>query len=300
MSSLLLALLLSAWQPPEAPTGVGKGEQGVRTDGDNPLTEYLSLVGQYGVTFAAISFSDGYGFDSFVVSDVPPAATVARALVMTGTWDFSGELTHSINFSLNGAQYGTIEASTVDVNDTGNPTNFLDLSSYVIDVTAQVTGNGEYEPNILPNQSCSGPFASLLWVVYERGDLPWQEIQLNFGGESLKESSSSNAFTVAGSGNGTLHLFIQADQAAASQGTESVLFNGQTIACCQVFNGIIPGGSYLEYPVVVLPGVNSVEITTGEDWLGWHVSALEVPVSPVSAPPSVTARSWAGIKALYR
>ncbi|HET9887563.1 MAG TPA: hypothetical protein VFR10_08620, partial [bacterium] len=175
----------------------------------------------------------------FILSGIPANATVARALFISGAWDLSSEITHSITFTLNGTNYGTIEALTVDENDTGDPTNFLDLASYVVDVTAQVTGNGEYQPTILPNQSGTGPWASLLWVVYERGDLPWQEIHLNFGGESLKESSSSDLFTVDGSGSGVLHLFVQADQLGGSQGTESVIFDQQTIVCCQVFNGNI-------------------------------------------------------------
>jgi len=290
MTTILLALLLATSQPPRIDGAV---EQGSRSDGDLPPTEYLTLVGPYGVTSAISDLNQS----PFVIADIPAGATVHRALVITATWD-DASATHTIDLTIDGTSYGEIDALTVDIHDTGDPMFVLDLAAYAIDVTAQITGNGEYLPLIESNQPGTGPWASLLWVVYERADLPWQEIHLNFGGESLKESSSISTFMVVdGSGNGTLHLFTEADQEPNSEGTESVAFNDQTVACCQVFNAnAVEYGSYLQLPVTVVPGLNSVTVATGEDWFGWHVAALVVPVVNIS----VSEQSWSTIKALYR
>ena len=287
------AALITAWQPPET---AGDIVSEVRTTGDNPPTDYLSLVGPYGVTFSLLGAGDGYYYDSYQIFEVPQGAAIVQALVMTGVWIRPWESEHTIDFYFDGTPYGAIPAVTLDENDTGNPGDSLSLGGFVIDVTKQVSGNGYYTPTFVRNQEGSGPFASLLWVVYQREDLPWKEIHLNFGGESLRFSSSTGIFSVLGSGSGTLHVFTQADQYVSSQGTESVEFNGQQIACCQIFAGEVDYGSYLQYAVTVHPGVNNVTITTGEDWFGWHVGALVVPVAPVS----VSARSWSRIKALYR
>lgn len=290
MTSLMIALLLATMQ---APAMDGAIEQGIRSEGDYPPTEYLSLVGPYGVTFSMT----GIAQLPFVLSGIPAGASVARALFITQTWD-EDAITHTIDLNIDGTTYEGIAALALDIQDTGNPPYDLDLASYVIDVTAQITGNGQYDPHVTRNQPSSGPYASLLWVVYEREDLPWQEVHLNFGGESLMESSSTSMFTAAGSGSGTLHIFTEADDDESnSEGTESVVFNNQVIACCQVFNrSTVQSGTYLQLPVTVVPGPNIVTVNTGTDWLGWHVAALVVPVGTIS----VSQQSWSTIKALYR
>ncbi|MBD3161226.1 MAG: hypothetical protein GF346_03455 [Candidatus Eisenbacteria bacterium] len=220
-----------------------------------------------------------------------------RALFITGLWDSAGSATNSMQFVFDGQSYGTEVADVVDPDD---DEGVFDLAGYLVDVTADVPGNGTYEFSAVPDQGGTGSFGYLLAVIYRDTNAPAARVDVNFGAESLRESPSMTSFAGIEPGGATLFVFVEADQPRSSAGEESIAFNGTVIAGGEdsdLFNSNQgPACSFFELPVTAVAGANTNTITTGEDWIGWHYSAL---VSPPAAT-STESRSWGAIKSGYR
>ncbi len=264
-----------------------------RTGGDTPLEALYSFAGHGDVVYSVSGMGESGEFN---VAGIPADGIVERAYFITGIWDSTGYSMHSMDFTFAGVGYGTIEADVFDA----TPEEVVELASYAVDVTADVTGNGSYDFEASPQQPGTGLFGSLLVVVYSAPSAPSAAIDLAFGGESLREASSTAFFDEVAPGPGVVHIFTEADQAGFSEGEESIAFNGTTILGgmnADIFDANQGDScSYFELPVTTIGGMNSVTVTTGEDWLGWHFAAL---VSPLGVTP-VESTSWGRLKLDYK
>lgn len=262
--------------------------------GDSPPATTYTFSGNGGLATSVVGLGPS---GTFTIAGIPATGSVVKALFITGIWDFASA-THSMTFTFGSTFYGTLLATTLDIDDGG--TGGLDLAGYVVDVTADVPGNGSYTFVAAPDQSGTGAFGSLLVVIYSDASSPAVQIHLNTGSESLAFSGSTSTFAGVAAGAATLHVFTQADQAGTSTGVESIAFNGATIlggTDADIFNNNVAlFTSYFALGVTTVAGANTTTITTGEDWLGWQVAAL---VSP-GAPTSTESRTWGSIKGLYR
>ncbi|MBD3162442.1 MAG: DUF3344 domain-containing protein [Candidatus Eisenbacteria bacterium] len=296
--ALSLALFLISAAPASADPLPAPGDAGgAFLTGDNPPEHLYTFTGNGGIVHAVDpELLDTEG--TFTLDNVPTGATVERALFITGIWDSAGSATNSMQFVFDGQDYGTEVADLIDQPD--GEEELLDLAGYVIDVTADVPGNGTYAFSAVPDQGGTGSFGYLLAVVYSDPDAPVARIDLNFGAESLRENASTTGFSTIEPGEATLYIFLEADQPDYSAGEESIAFNGTVIAGGEG-SGLFdhnqgPACSFFELPVATVTGENTSTITTGEDWIGWHYAAL---VSPPAAT-STESRSWGSIKSGYR
>jgi len=246
--------------------------------GDNPLTVLYGFEGQCDFAYAVATMGNSGSLD---LTTLPADATVLAAYFISGFWFAQDLATHSMSFTFNGAGYGAVDAISVDT----TTDDILDLAGFAVDVTSEVTGNASYTYFAEGVEANFGDFGHLLAVVYSTPALPYRALQLLAGAESLMGDSSTANFDLVGTGGGTLHVFTEADQAGASSGEESISFNGALVAGgpeADLFaNNNGEYLSFLTYPVTLQEGTNSVTITTGEDWFGWHFAALVGPAGTV-------------------
>ncbi len=263
--------------------------------GDSPPAPFYEATGQIDIVWAVEEF---LGDDTFAITGIPGGATVEAAFFISETWDDTTAISNSIDLVFNGSAYGSVDA---DVMDYTEEEGGLDLAGYVVDVTADVSGDGSYPFTVTPNQSGNGAIGHLLVVVYEHETNPLNLIKMNVGAEAIRWASSTTEFLDIPGGDGELHIFTESDNGGGSEGEESIALNGSVIlggpdsgifdsnqGCCT---------SYFELPVTLLEGYNTVTLTTGEDLFGWHFAALVVETTGSTATRSV---SWGAVKNRFR
>lgn len=292
--TLTISLLAPAISMADAPAPVPVPAGGPdRSGGDHPPTALYAFEGNGGLaTDVALNGTTG----TFELSGIPADGIVDRAYFITSTWDSAGAPEHSIELTFAGTAYGTIEVTSFDA----SPEELVELAGYAVDVTTDVAGNGSYGFDFITNQGGTGTFGSLLVVVYQAPSAPARAIVVNYGAESLKEDSSTSLLSGANPGEAVLHIFTEADNVGFSDGEESIAFNGSVILGglgADIFNeNQGEWASYFELPVMALAGENTVTLTTGEDFLGWHFAALVTPLTTTPAEQT----SWGGLKSKFR
>lgn len=289
----ILILFMSVAIAENVPSSAFFEEPTSRISGDNPPTPLFEYTGQCDLVCAGATMGENGTFD---LNTLPDDATVIAAYFITGVWYQANQPSHSMQLSFNGIDFGVVDADIFD--EASEDGRGLGGISY--DVTAEVTGNSSYSFTVTGVEGNVGSYGHLLTVVYTSESLPLRALQLLSGAESLQFDSSTAAFDVVGDGQGMLHIFTEADQPEASDGEESIRFNGSLIAGGPGSDLFASNGgdflSYFELPVTVQSGSNSVTITTGEDWFGWHFAALVGPPGAVETRQS----TWDQLKSYFR
>ncbi len=289
----ILILFMSVAIAENVPSSAFFEEPTSRISGDNPPTPLFEYTGQCDLVFAGATMGESGSFD---LTTLPDDATIIAAYFITGIWYEDNLDSYSMAFNFNGTDFGVVDADTYDeaIEDG------LGLGGFSHDVTAEVTGNSSYSFSAVGIEGNIGPYGHMLTVVYTSESLPFRALQLLSGAESLQFDSSTASFDVVGDGQGMLHIFTEADQPEASDGEESIRFNGSLIAGGPGSDLFASNGgdffSYFELPVTVQSGSNSVTITTGEDWFGWHFAALVGPPGAVETRHS----TWDQLKSYFR
>jgi hypothetical protein len=231
------------------------------------LVTFGTFTGHYGAEVAAEAFGAvGSASGSLTLSGIPGTATIEAAYLYTNSW---------FSFPSIGGTFGALALGPAGPTDTAGG-----VAGYRFDVTSEVTGNGSYAFDLSGGSQIYGV---ALAVVYEDAGLPLRSVIINDVADANNNGvTMSTAFTSVGGGGGRLWLFTQADDGLTG---ELIKLNG----------GVIGGpidanlGSYaslFNIPVAVLPGVNTVELTTAGDYYGWHLAVLET--APTNVPEPLT------------
>jgi hypothetical protein len=152
-----------------------------------------------------------------------------------------------------------------------------------------VTGNGTYAASA---SGLSNSYGLALAVVFSDPTLPFQRVVVNDGALQVCDGSftpSTETTTFGGflAGSGNLWIYTEADNDGGfSETGEQILFNGSVIGG-PIDDNLGPYASLFNIPVTTLAGTNTAQIYSPRDYFGWHVAALQGPVTVIPAPGAI-------------
>jgi hypothetical protein len=238
--------------------------------GDHPLATSFMWQGNGDVRVYPIALSDEDNpSGEILVDSIPAGSTIAYAMISISAW--SGPVQMS-NGTLNGAQLAPHLPICCDT--VLNSGGFI-LRAYRWDVTEFVTGNGNYTYQFWQIEQSYGLY---IVVIYENLNLPNKRIVIQDGSDAMSYTASTSIFNGFAPGTGTLSIFTQAGDQEAS-GHEAITLNGNILAG--------PGNVFLEnlgpvadfdfFPSVDIDSSNVLTVSTGDDWIGYHLAILTGP-----------------------
>lgn len=252
--------------------------------GDAPPVEYFSHVGHAGVSWAVATRTQR----ELELVDVPAGATILRAFFVTGCWFDPPTTDRDMLIAFGGSSHGYVPPAAVD------DTLSLHLAAYIVDVTADVSGNGPYRFTAQATGSGTGSYGHLLVVIYEEPEIPLTRVALAFGSESLQNAASETVLAGFHVGPARLLVFTEADN-GGQPGDESIRIDGNVVAGgggIDLF-AANDGGytSAVELPVMLHGPGPRIGVATGDDTFGWHVALLSQPIGSLSGQVAFTRES---------
>ncbi len=257
-------LVSTAGSEPAPPPGNG-GASASDTTGDHPPTTSFALRGRIGVTVSALPYNAaGNPSGTFNVSGVPAGSTIMKALLYVIDWQPGAAA--SATFA--GGSFGPSAPLTTD------PGGDKTLGVFRFTVTARVTGNGAYDYS---SSDITESYGAALVVIYRNAALHGNKIWINDGAENMCCGAVSETRFTGGPtrpSNGRLFVFTGADDnIGRGESGEVINLNGSPVGG-PIDANLGPYASLFTIDVTGIVSVNTVAISTPQDWFGWHLAIL--------------------------
>ncbi len=240
----------------------------IATVGDNPLTTLFSWEGNIGVSIAARSFNCRPQISgTFVLSDIPEGSKLVKAYFAIVGWQ--------MDYTDAWGMFDGNELDTIPPTNYDQDVELYYLSMYRWDVSSMISGNRSYP---FRGSNLNFSYLAYLVVIYENTLLPLTSITINDGAESLRDSYSTTLLRSTLTGDGVIKIISQAGEVPPDS-NESIEFNGDMMdGPYAVFTGNMGGyADYHQFALTDVENINSLTITTGEDWIGIHLAVLVCP-----------------------
>jgi Protein of unknown function (DUF3344) len=279
---------------------IGSAIPVLATTTDNPLTE-----GAFTIQGNVDVLADGVGVflgslatttTSNLTVALPPGSAIEKAFLYFGGIEIDDLPVNSAAASINGVGLGTL--LPISTNIFSSAPNVID-NTYRWDATSAVVSgvNNLSITTSAPQEHLS----HLLLVIFSNPTLPLRRVIVNDGAELIENTTATTSFPNVATGSGKL---INAVFAGDIDGPgEAILFNGDTIVCCTVWDQ--SSGPHLDLDtlsVTTINGTNTASISTGIDIVIWQLAVLvagplapantiQIDIKPGSFPNSINPRS---------
>ncbi|MBD3234602.1 MAG: T9SS type A sorting domain-containing protein [candidate division Zixibacteria bacterium] len=253
--------------------------------GDNPLTTLYEWDGRGDALVFPMDFEGNYSVEGiFEVMGVPNDADIVHAFYVLTIWE---EAQFNVWATFEGMNLPQIQPISVDQDP------YLFFSLYRWDVTPYLIGNGDYS---FSGWGIGIIYMAALVVIYEDPSLPPVRVIMNGGAESLQYSTSATTFENFAGGEGIMKIVLQGGD-FHSENDESIVFNGEMLAGPDSIYRSNLGHSrdYFEFDVSNFQEIDTLEFTTGGDWIGINLALLiggrcmgiqaEPDTYPIEVPP---------------
>lgn len=216
---------------------------------------------------------------SFTLSNIPAGALILRATL------------HSMDVGTSNVQSAFFNGNLLGAGTEVDSDGIFPLRSNVWDVTALVSGNGDYPTRIM---SADTTFGAALSVAFLSPTLPLSTVVINSGMSEVAPNPNEDIETtifndpLIGLGPSKLFMFTFADDTFATN--EKIVFNGLAAGGPIDANlAVNPGedNSLFELSVNTIAGANTLLVSSPSmgDQFGFPVAVL---VSPMGVPEPAT------------